>query len=68
LGFYLFKITAYRNQAARPKRILTLKKHLQYSEKYDTPVLFRMTTRVAHSKEDILIGERVDVPIQRSSF
>jgi indolepyruvate ferredoxin oxidoreductase alpha subunit len=30
------------------------------SEKFDTPVLLRMTTRVAHSKEDVLCGERIE--------
>ncbi len=30
------------------------------SEKFDTPVLLRMTTRVAHSKEDVAIGRRVE--------
>ena len=34
------------------------------SELFDTPVLFRMTTRVAHSKEDVLIGERTEVPLR----
>ncbi|HOL32353.1 MAG TPA: thiamine pyrophosphate-dependent enzyme [Anaerohalosphaeraceae bacterium] len=28
------------------------------SEKYDTPVILRMTTRVSHSKEDVLLGQR----------
>lgn len=28
------------------------------SEKYDTPVLLRMTTRVAHTKENVALGER----------
>jgi indolepyruvate ferredoxin oxidoreductase alpha subunit len=30
------------------------------SEEFDTPVLLRMTTRVAHSKEDVRCGERVE--------
>jgi len=30
------------------------------SEKYDTPVLLRMTSRVAHTKEDVRCGERVE--------
>jgi indolepyruvate ferredoxin oxidoreductase alpha subunit len=34
------------------------------SEKFDTPVIFRMTTRVAHSKEDLAVGERIQVPIR----
>lgn len=32
------------------------------SEAFDIPVLFRMTTRVAHSKQDVEVGPRVDVP------
>ena len=33
----------------------------EISEKFDTPVLFRMTTRVAHTKETVEIGERIEV-------
>ncbi len=36
----------------------------EISEKFDTPVLFRMTTRVAHTKEDVRVGKRVEVPIK----
>ena len=32
------------------------------SEKFDTPVMIRITTRVAHTKEDVEIGERNEVP------
>lgn len=35
-----------------------IKEAFRLSEQYDTPVLFRMTTRVAHSKEDVQIGIR----------
>ncbi|HNX90812.1 MAG TPA: indolepyruvate ferredoxin oxidoreductase subunit alpha [Candidatus Omnitrophota bacterium] len=31
------------------------------SEKFDTPVLFRMTTRISHTKEDVLLGTRTEV-------
>ncbi len=31
------------------------------SEKYDTPVIVRMTTRISHTKEDIKLGKRVTV-------
>lgn len=34
------------------------------SEKYDTPVIFRITTRVAHSQSLVEIGERQDVPLK----
>ncbi|MCL2390160.1 MAG: indolepyruvate ferredoxin oxidoreductase subunit alpha, partial [Endomicrobia bacterium] len=32
------------------------------SEKFDAPVIIRITTRVAHTKEDVEIGERNEVP------
>ncbi|MHC5083402.1 MAG: thiamine pyrophosphate-dependent enzyme [Planctomycetota bacterium] len=31
------------------------------SEKYDTPVIVRMTTRISHTKEDIALGKRTTV-------
>jgi len=31
------------------------------SERFDTPVIVRMTTRISHGKEDVVIGEREDV-------
>ena len=37
-----------------------VKEAFALSEKFDTPVLVRMTTRVAHSKEDVEIGRRVE--------
>ncbi len=36
----------------------------EISEKHDIPVLFRMTTRVCHSKSLVELGERRDVPIK----
>lgn len=36
----------------------------EVSEKYNTPVLFRMTTRVCHSKSIVETGERKEVPIR----
>jgi indolepyruvate ferredoxin oxidoreductase alpha subunit len=35
----------------------------ELSEKYDTPMLFRVTTRVCHSKSIVELSERVEVPI-----
>ncbi len=32
----------------------------ELSEKFDTPVIFRMTTRICHSKENIILGNRVE--------
>ena len=36
-----------------------VKTALEISEKFDTPVLFRITTRVAHSKSIVELGERI---------
>ena len=36
----------------------------EISEQYDVPVLYRMTTRVCHSKSLVELGERVEVPIK----
>jgi indolepyruvate ferredoxin oxidoreductase alpha subunit len=36
----------------------------EISEKFDTPVLFRMTTRVCHSKSFVEIGERKEVEVK----
>ena len=35
------------------------------SEEFDTIVLYRMTTRVCHSKGSVSIGERVEVPFKK---
>lgn len=35
----------------------------ELSEKYDTPILFRMTTRVCHSKSIVELSDRVEMPI-----
>ncbi len=34
------------------------------SEEYDTPVLIRLTTRVAHSQSIVALGQRADVPLK----
>jgi len=39
-----------------------IKEAFDVSERFDTPVLLRMTTRIAHSKEDVIIGMRTDLP------
>lgn len=41
-----------------------LKEAFEISEKYDTPVLFRVTTRLCHSKGIVECSDRVDVPIK----
>jgi len=39
-------------------------KAMEISEKYDTLVMIRMTTRLCHSKSIVEIGERIEVPIK----
>ena len=41
-----------------------IKEAFEVSEKYDIPVLFRMTTRLCHGKTVVETGERKDVPIK----
>lgn len=36
----------------------------ELSERFDTPVMVRMTTRVCHSKSIVQCGERMDVPVK----
>jgi indolepyruvate ferredoxin oxidoreductase alpha subunit len=38
-----------------------IKEAFVLSEKFDTPVLFRITTRTAHAKEDVIVGDRVEI-------
>ena len=40
------------------------KKAFELSEKYDTPVLFRMCTRIAHSQSIVETGERDEVGVK----
>lgn len=37
---------------------------MEISEKFDTPVLFRMTTRICHSKSPVVFGERI-LPVKK---
>jgi len=41
-----------------------VKEAIHVSEKYDVPVLFRMTTRVCHSKSIVELGEREEAPVK----
>jgi len=38
------------------------------SEQFDTPVLFRMTTRICHSSSAVVLGERVEPPARVTRF
>lgn len=42
-----------------------VKKGIQISEKYDTPVLLRMTTRICHSKSLVEFGEKEEKNIKK---
>lgn len=37
---------------------------LELSEEYDTPVLLRLTTRIAHARTLVEIGERTELPLR----
>jgi indolepyruvate ferredoxin oxidoreductase alpha subunit len=37
----------------------------ELSERFDTPVLFRMTTRVCHSKSIVEVGEKLAIPVKK---
>ncbi|MCL1925298.1 MAG: indolepyruvate ferredoxin oxidoreductase subunit alpha [Defluviitaleaceae bacterium] len=41
-----------------------VKEAFDHSEKYDTPVIIRVTTRVCHSKSLVQTGERIEPPIK----
>lgn len=41
-----------------------IKMAYEISEKFDTPVLFRITTRIAHSKSLVEVGDRVETGIK----
>jgi indolepyruvate ferredoxin oxidoreductase alpha subunit len=43
---------------------LFIKEAFDISEKFDTPVLFRMTTRVAHTKENVAVAARQHVALK----
>ncbi len=40
-----------------------IKEALDLSEKFDTPFIFRLTTRVSHSRSPVEVGERVELDI-----
>lgn len=44
-----------------------IKHAFEISEKFDTPVLFRLTTRISHSKEDVSLEIRKEIPIKKYS-
>jgi indolepyruvate ferredoxin oxidoreductase alpha subunit len=50
--------------ASPAEAYLFIKEAFAISERFDTPVLFRMTTRVAHSKENVAVGARQDIALR----
>lgn len=41
-----------------------IKHAFEISEKFDTPVIFRVTTRICHSKGIVELNDRVEVPVK----
>ncbi len=41
-----------------------IKRAFEISEKFDTPVMVRLTTRIAHTKENVIIEDRKEVGIK----
>ena len=41
-----------------------MKDAFELSERFDTPILFRITTRICHSKSIVELGDRVSVPVK----
>lgn len=39
-------------------------KALELSEKFDTPFIIRLTTRISHSRSLVELGERVEIPLR----
>ena len=49
-------------EPASPAECYAFTRHaFELSEKFDTPVMMRITTRVAHTKENVAVGQRKDV-------
>jgi indolepyruvate ferredoxin oxidoreductase alpha subunit len=50
--------------ASPAEAYLFIKEAFLISERFDTPVLFRMTTRVAHSKENVAVSAREEIALR----
>lgn len=50
--------------ASPAEAYLFVKEAFLISERFDTPVLFRMTTRVAHSKENVAVSAREEIALR----
>lgn len=62
--FALFGKTALIEPSDSQECLDFMKEAFDISEKYETPVLFRVTTRICHSKSIVNAGERVVPPIK----
>ena len=62
--FALFGKTAMIEPSNSQECLDYMKAAFDISEKYETPVLFRVTTRVCHSKSVVEVGERKHFPIK----
>ncbi len=62
--FALFGKTALIEPSDSQECLDFMKEAFEISEKYETPVLFRVTTRTCHSKSIVETGERVVPPIK----
>ena len=62
--FALFGKTALIEPSDSQECLDFMKEAFEISEKYETPVLFRVTTRTCHSKSIVNTGERVVPPIK----
>lgn len=63
--FALFGKTALIEPSDSQECLDFMKEAFEISEKYETPVLFRVTTRTCHSKSIVTTGERVVPPIKK---
>jgi indolepyruvate ferredoxin oxidoreductase alpha subunit len=63
--FALFGKTALIEPSDSQECLDFMKEAFDISEKYETPVLFRVTTRTCHSKSIVNTGERVVPPIKK---
>lgn len=56
-------------EPSSPKEVkIFIKEAFKISENFDTPVLFRLTTRISHSKENVEINQRIENPIKKYSI
>ncbi len=56
-------------EPSSPKEVkIFIKEAFKISENFDTPLLFRLTTRISHSKENVEINQRKEVQIKKYSI